>query len=338
MTKIDLHGKLATTVVGSFPLTDSKNNMKKAIDDQISANIDYITYGQLKDMNKMFLDPLITQKIGFGKINEEYWIIDELKELNNPITLEYLDLLKEHVKETAKNVKGYKIQITGAITLSSVLKLAKDTFAIEYDDFLLSVADVVKKIAQFYEKAGADIIAIDEPSLTYAMWLGKESDILIECINREFSGIKKCLKGMHACGKLIGVSEILLETDVDYFDHEFVLHPNNIEEYKKKDLEKYDKMIGFGSVRTSLPPLELVSIKEGKKSIDSVIESKESIKKHIMKGITEYGYKNLIISPDCGFGGIKQYLPEENAQKIAFLKLKNMCDALSEIKKEIKLE
>ena len=40
MKKIDLHGKLATTVVGSFPLTDSKENMKKAINDQINANID----------------------------------------------------------------------------------------------------------------------------------------------------------------------------------------------------------------------------------------------------------------------------------------------------------
>ena len=338
MNKINLHGKLATTVVGSFPLTDSEENMEKAINDQINANIDYVTYGQLKDMNKMFLDPLTSKKVGFGKINEEYWIVDEISDLKDPITLEYLDFLKNHVKKTNQKIKGYKIQITGAITLAGVLKIAKENFAIEYDDFLLNIADVIKKIAQFYDKAGAHLITIDEPSLSYAMWLGKESDVLIECINKQVSAIKKACKGIHACGEITGFTDILLKSDVDYLDHEFIAHPSNIGEYKKSELEKYDKMIGLGSVRTSLPPLDLVSIKEGKKPIDVVIESKNDIKKHILNAGGRVGLENLIIDPDCGFGGIKQYLEEKTAQEIAFLKMKNMCDAVSEIKKENKLE
>lgn len=333
---IDLHAKLATTVVGSFPLSDSEENMKRAIDSQIEANIDYITYGQLKDMNTMFLEPLIDLDIGIKKIDDQYWIVDELKSINTPITVEYLDFLKSYTKNNTK-LEGHKVQITGAITLSSILKLSNDSFAIEYDDFLLSIASIVAKIAQFYDESGVDIISIDEPSLSYAMWLGKERDLLIDCINREGSAIKKSCKGMHVCGSILGITDLLLETNVTYLDHEFIAHPKNMEEYTKSDLEKYDKILGLGSVKTTFSPLDLLKYKEGKISRENIVESKNEIKKHVKQGIDQFGIENLLIDPDCGFGGLKNYLDEEAAQTIAFLKMKNMSDAVFEIKKENKI-
>ncbi len=308
--------------------------MKRSIDDQIKAGIDYITYGQLQDMQAMFLDPLIKEKIGFSKIDGDFWVIDELDDLKNPVTLELLDFLKENIKEKKLKIAGTKVQITGTITLASLTKVSKEHNALEYSDILLNYSDVVKKIAKFYDKAGVDIISIDEPSLSYALWIAKERDELIECINNQFSEIKKAARGIHVCGDISGFSDLLLETDADYLDHEFVVHPNNLEEYKKDELEKYDKMIGLGSVRTAIDPLHLVDVKEEKKPISKVIETKDEIKKHILRGGKQFGLENLIIDPDCGFGGIKQYLNQDGAEKIAYHKMKNMSDATKEIKKE----
>ena len=49
---------LMTTVVGSFPLMNTPENMEKAFGAECNMGIDYPCYPQLISMNSMFLTPL----------------------------------------------------------------------------------------------------------------------------------------------------------------------------------------------------------------------------------------------------------------------------------------
>lgn len=60
------YGELKTTVVGGFPLPHSSENMRRALSDQIEAGINLPCYGQLLDMNMMFLEPLAKEGCGIS--------------------------------------------------------------------------------------------------------------------------------------------------------------------------------------------------------------------------------------------------------------------------------
>lgn len=330
------YGELKTTVVGSFPLQHSIENMRRALSDQIEAGVNFPCYGQLLDMNLMFLEPLAKEKCGIDIIAGEAWITGLLEVPKRPIALEFLEFAQDYLKKNpSKEVDGIKVPITGPITLSSVTKVSEKHHAIEYPDFILDFSKIVAELAKWYDEAGAGLITIDEPSLSYAMWIGIEPDVLIEAINKPMKTVKSALPSIHVCGNLSGVTDILIQSEAPILDHSFRDSLTNLESYSKGILEKVDKMIGFGCVSSIPDPQLLLDIKSGKSQWTEAVEPVDEIEKLILEGGRRFGLERLIIDPDCGFGGMKEYFKDDTGQRIATEKLKNMVEAVRRARKKI---
>jgi 5-methyltetrahydropteroyltriglutamate--homocysteine methyltransferase len=322
----ELRGKLATSVTGSFPLSYTEENLHLALEDQLKAGISYPSPPQLRDMNLMFLKPLAEQGCGIELRGDEAWLISNLTPPKAPVAVEDLDwtlrFLKEHDLE--KTIDGVKVPITGPVTLASVTQVVKGTYAISYPDFILPFADVVSEIVRWQCEHGAAMVSIDEPSIPYALWLGISEDVIVEAIDRALSKAGNCITALHVCGELHGTGRLFLRTRAQILHHEFKALPQNLEEYKKADLERNDKLVGLGCIQTKPSKEEGVPI-----------ESIEEIKHFIIEAGNRLGLENLAILPDCGFATLKDYYPsEKEAQDIVFQKLTNMVQAVKTIRKE----
>ncbi len=322
----ELRGKLATSVIGSFPLSYNEKNMRLALEDQLKAGIDYPSPPQLQDMTMMLLKPLAEQKCGIEIRGDEAWLVSNLTTPKSPFSVEDLDWTLRYLKvhNYEKTVRGVKVPVTGPVTLASVTKILKDTYAIKYPDIILSFADVVGEIVRWQHEHGATMISIDEPTIPYAFWLGISEDVVVEAVDRALSRAGGCITALHICGELRGIGRTLLKTKAQILDHEFKAIPKNLEEYRKVDIEHHDKLVGLGSVRTK-PQTET----------GIAIESVDEIKQFILKAGDKFGLENLVIFPDCGFGSLKDHYPDEKeAQATASKKLANMVQAVKKIRKE----
>ncbi len=334
---MDLHGKLATTVVGSFPLESSVENMERSLNDQIKIRIDYPCYGQLDDMNLMFLEPLEEQKCGLEIRDGQCWIVDVLKVPKEPVALGYLSWAQNYLKnnDLEEWITKIKIPVTGPYTLSSVTNVTDTMTALQSEDMIEIFAEIVQKIAKFYDEAGAAIITIDEPVLNFAIAeMGVDPERVVDNLNTAFKGIKNAVRSTHVCGDIFTVAELLLQTDSQFLDHEFKQTPTNLKAYSRSDLEKYDKMIGLGSIISAVDPLMLHEIKKGERPVDDVIESVDEVEKFILGAADRFGIENLVIDPDCGFGGLKRTLPNDQPYLMVMKKLENMVEAVKKLRKE----
>lgn len=321
-----LRGKLATSVTGSFPLSSTEENLRLALEDQLKAGIDYPSPPQLHDMNLMFLKPLAEQGCGIELRGDEAWLTSNLTLPKAPVAVEDLDwtlrFLKEHDLE--KTIDGVKVPITGPVTLASVAQVVKGTYAVRYQDLILSFADVVGEIVRWQCERGAKMVSIDEPSIPYALWLGISEDVIVEAIDRSLSKAGDRITALHVCGELRGTGKLFLRTRAQILHHEFKALTQNLEEYKKADLERYNKLIGLGCIQTK---------PSGEEGI--LIESVEEIENFILEAGNKLGLENLAILPDCGFATLKDYYPtEKEAQKTAFQKLTHMVQAAKKIRKQ----
>ncbi len=331
-----------TTVVGSFPLSNTIENMNRAFQDQINMGIDYPCYPQLVPMNPQFLTPLSRLIPELEENNETYLLKSEFQLPKQLVALEYgefiINFLNEH-SELKKKIKGTKACLTGPFTLTSEIILSsglseglkpmifKEPRAIMVDWIIEKFADYMKEIGKAYNNLGINIISMDEPILSLLVgnktWFHSE-EFIIEIVNRALSGIKD-LPSIHVCGRISPkLYELLLQTDVKIMDHEFRTNPKNFNVFQKNDIEKNGKYLAMGTVQTSFSP-----IPNGK--VEDYVEEISFLKDFIKKGFDLYGRENLIIKPDCGFGALKKaFNSEEFAYDIVKAKLTNMVKALKE--------
>ncbi|MHA1726864.1 MAG: hypothetical protein ACTSXH_18830 [Promethearchaeota archaeon] len=333
-----------TTVVGSFPLSNTKENMERAFNDQINIGIDYPCYPQLVSMNPQFLTPFSRLIPELEEINDTFYLLGEFKVPDQLVALEYGKFIVEFLKthpEAEQAIQGTKACLTGPFTLSSEILLKeplskglrpiifKEPRAVMVDWIVQKFADYMSNVAKAYSDLGVNIISIDEPILSILVgnkvWFHSE-EFVIEILNRALSGIKG-LPSIHVCGRISPkLYNLLLQTDVKIMDHEFRANPKNFNVFQKKDIEAYGKYLAMGTIQTSISP-----IPEGK--IDDYIEDMDFLKSFIKKGFDLYGKENLIIKPDCGFGALrKAFVNEEFAYKITIAKLNSMVQALKEVK------
>ncbi len=330
------YGSLKTTVVGSFPLEYSLDNMRRAMLDQVRAGINFPCYGQLSDMNLMFLEPLAEESCGIKVASGEARVIGQLEVPKKPIALNFLKFAQDFLKNNpSEGVDGIKIPITGPLTLASVTKVSEKHAALEYPDFVLQFSKIVAEIAKWYDEAGAGIITIDEPCLAYAGWIGIEPDVIIEAINKPMRTVKNAIRSIHVCGDISGVAGTLLQSEAQVLDHSFKDSPKNLGAYSKKIFERTDKMIGFGCVSSSADPQLLLDIRDGKAQWTDAVESIDEIEKLILEGGKRFGLDRLMIIPDCGFGGMRGFFKDDTGQRIAVQKLKNMVMAARRIRESL---
>ncbi len=340
-----------TTVPGSFPVfpfypvkwdyppyTDEVPDGEPYVDNpfvpavfealtlQKRVGIDYPTYGQPQDMCSMFLGYLLGHGLEY---DNGFQVVGDIEVPDVTPALEYLQVARKYF-----SFKGVKMPVTGPITLAATVKVGKKA-ALEYPEIVAKLAAFVSHMTQHYDEGGASIICVDEPSLTYALYLGLEPAFLTEVINTSLQRTHHAVPSIHVCGQLnTGVTDIVLSTKAVILDHEFASIPGNLPMYSRDSLESYKKMVGYGCVVSNMEPGLLVEIqKDG--NWQRVVEPVDVIKKRILEAVNQFGRDNIILDPDCGFGGLRRYvkgnLTKEVALDICCEKLKRMIEARKEI-------
>ncbi len=299
--------KVITTVVGSYP-PDPLNYeaaLKRAVNDQIYAGIDIISDGQVRTtMVDLFAQDIEGIELRGNSLKPR--IVGNLG-YKYPATID--DFLK------AKELSEGKCKLMGIIIGPTTLSYSLDVVP-EYhvrnkynnrNNLIGELADILHKNAKELEKAGADLIQIDEPCFSV---LQNGIDKKVEFVDRVLDGIKVSTK-LHVCGNISKIYKNLLTLEnVNILDHEFSGNQNNLNTYSEEDLISNKKIIGFGCVNT----------------MRETIEPVEDIENFIQKGIEHFG-KNIIVDPDCGM----RLLPYE----IAFGKLKNMVIAAKRVEDKL---
>ncbi len=331
-----------TTVVGSWPLENTDNNMKKVFTDLIQIGIDYPCYPQFLDMNYQFLSPLSKIVKNLEEIDKKFYLHGDFKLPKQNIALEYGEFMVNYFKDhpnLRELIKGTKACLTGPFTLSfeTILKndltkglkplISEEPRAVMVDWIVDKYAEIVKQLGSAYNDMGIDIISCDEPIL--GLLVGRKilfhsEDFIIDTINKAISGIKG-FSSIHVCGRISpNLRDLLLKTNVKILDHEFSTNEENFKVFERKHFQGTDKLLALGTVES-----KFVSIKE--KTIDDYVEDVDYLKEYIKKGIEQYGKENLIIKPDCGFYPLKVF-GEKDGYEIAIKKVKNLVLALKELR------
>ena len=257
---------LFTTVVGSLPLENSKENMIKGFEDIINVGIDYPCYPQLESMISSFLNPLSELIDPLEKEGNHYYLSDDFKVLGKLFALEYGEFITDFFKERPhlkEKIKGTKACLTGPFTLASEIilrgeiakgikpKFFNEPRAIILESIVDKLAEIMKRIGKAYNDMGINIISMDEPMLS--LIIGKKSffhseDYFIKTLNKALSDIEG-LSSIHVCGRISPMlRDILLRTNVKILDHEFRTNETNFKIYNKEHFKNTDKSRELGSI------------------------------------------------------------------------------------------
>lgn len=321
---------IMTTVVGSYPkpkwlhrvreLRDDPNSgfgpehWKEAgddasrliIDEHVRAGIDVVVDGEMRrnEMVEFFAHRIEGYEFNgpvkvwghnyFDKpsvVSEleygETWLVDEFKFTNESAT------------------RPVKVPITGPYTLArwSFNEAYETTAELSYE-----LANLVNTEIEKLVDAGAKYIQIDEPALAQ-----HEDDhaIVGECLERIVDGLPDDVYvGLHVCyGDYSRIYPEILEYPVDEFDLELA---NG--DYEQLDVFKdpeFTATLALGVTDAHV----------------AEVESVETIKRNIKRGLEVVPPERLTVSPDCGL----KLLP----RTVAFGKMKNMATAAREIEAEI---
>lgn len=287
-------------MIGSYPVVgEGIKAIEIAVKDQLEAGIEIISDGQTrKDMVTYFSDHIP----GFRVLNEKSEIIGKIKPPESTPILS--DLI--FAKNLAMNKAEIKGIITGPVTMIFFSELSPNAPYSGFRDPKLyeDVAEALSVEIEFYEKAGIKCFQIDEPSFS----LGAPLDIGRRVLEVMLSGIKG-EKALHVCGNLRrSFREIVKIDEVEILCASFKDFVSNFDTIERKIIEDYSKKLGFGCVST----------------MNATIDSVESIKRILKKGLEKYGRENIAwIHPDCGLRAFNR--------DIAFSKLKNMVIAVKEV-------
>lgn len=297
---------LYTATIGSFPLDDSERNRARILDDLIKLDIDFPNYPQLIEMGKQFLDDIKNGVLPLG--------LEPLK-----WTTRYLEM------KGLRNQVRLKACLTGPFTLAFYVK--KETTAHTgslYNTMLADkgrvdeYANILSETCKAYGKE-AEMIFIDEPMLSLIVGrrilLGYTENDFIHTYNTLRNACGSVFVGTHVCGRISPLlANTLLKTDIDILSHEFYGTPENFTVYTRRDLEAHDKTLAIGCLSAREP----------------MVESIEDIKAIVEQSTEKYG-KNLIFTPDDGFGSLVVNGSKETGYKIALRKLQKLKKALYEV-------
>ena len=318
---------MLTTVVGSYPpllknpssFSDKISNVfgtydackpaiELAVKDQISAGIDIISDGQVRDgMVEIFANSIYgmavednTPKI-VGKImpSPKSVCADDLKfaiKVAEGISKEYGQKPKKTLEGSVKGVKGI---LTGPSTL--VFSSRIEGYYDKKEDAVLDLAHALKKEAEHLENAGAAVVQIDEPFISTGV---VDIDVAKKAVGIIADGLSVPVS-MHVCGEVANIFDQLLKFPVDIADFEFAGIHANINALENVNLR--GKKIGFGCLDNKTDR----------------IESREEVENLIKRGIDLIGAENMIADPDCGM--------RLRSREAAFSKLKVMTDVVKNL-------
>jgi len=304
----------------------SQRNFRRAVKEKLAVGLNFPCYPQLPgtkespmNMYLQFLAPLAEEGRGLFICGGEIYLEGEIDPPDQPIGVERARYFADFL---SKNPMGDpliapKACVTGPFTLASSID-RDDIFksGISKRDVVLKLSELVSTSCIELERLGFQLINVDEPVLSVILgdddkilkkFFGYGKDFIIETLDKVFKTVK-VHTGTHVCGNVTPlVKHVLLESRVDIVDHEFCNSPRNLQVYTKRELESRDKLLAFGCVSTTDPSVEDV----------------ETIKLRIRQGLKRFG-ENIMIKPDCGFGG---FLGFPSAYELSMDKLRNLVQA-----------
>ena len=294
---------LSTTVVGSLPVSPSRDELIKTYKNgedpyldsirecvklQQGAGIDIISDGQTRnDMIRMY-----TTKLSGIRMRQRPVIINEI-EHRGGITLDDQRFVRSIMKGPCL-LKGI---ITGPHTLASS---CVDEHYGSQEKLALAFAEALNKEARLLDRV-VDMLQVDEPFFSVEF-----PEYAKEIVEIALAGVSKTT-ALHACGDVSQIFDRLVEMNVDVLDHEFAAHPELLDTVGDVD---HDKIIGYGCIRSDIDSVE---------DVDTILE-------RIKKGIDCIGHEALLLDPDCGLKHL--------SLDVALGKLENMVKARDVIRDE----
>ena len=226
---------------------------------------------------------------------------------SHPVELRDMEFLRKNTDHLAK------ITLPGPFTMS---QQAKDEFYRDDEELAMAFAQAVNAEALDLQKAGADVIQLDEP------WVRNNPDLArryaVKAINRALQGITVPTV-VHLC---FGYAAVV---------------PGSTKPAGYSFLaELADTSAEQISIEAAQPKLDLGVLKDlaSKKIMlgvldlgDPEVETVAVIADRIRNGLKHVAAERLVVAPDCGM----KYTPRQ----VAFGKLKAMCDAAMMVRKEI---
>jgi 5-methyltetrahydropteroyltriglutamate--homocysteine methyltransferase len=226
---------------------------------------------------------------------------------SRPIELRDLEFLRRNTD------RGAKITLPGPFTLS---QQAKDEFYRDDEALAMAFADIVNAEARDLQRAGADVIQLDEP------WVRNNPDAArryaVKAINRALDGITVPTI-VHVC---FGYAAIVPGSSKPA-DYPFLAELANSSAQQI-------------SIEAAQPRLDLGVLKDlSDKTIvlgvldlgDPEVEPVAVITDRIRNGLKYVAPERLVLAPDCGM----KYMPRATA----FGKLKAMCAAAARVRDEM---
>ena len=340
---------METTTVGSFPLPNTEENFRRASLDLVRLGVDFPCYPQLVDMNSQFLEPLADRVHGLERQGSMFILVKPFRAPQEALATEYGEAFVKVLREEGlmERVKGIRACLTGPFTLACSVRLGEEVTpeersklasfifreprAVELDWAVEEFGKVVRAAAKAYSDLGFDIVSVDEPMLS--LLVGKGAFPFV-CHDREFitKVLDDCLSPIrgvpcvHVCGHISPLlKDLLLNTRVKLMDHEFQSAPKNLERFTRRELEEYDKFLGYGVVETKVKVRREATVRD-------YIESMEVLRGRIKLGVKRFGADRIVLKPDCGFGGLRGLLPGDAAYEVAVGKMKNLCQAAASLR------
>ena len=224
-----------------------------------------------------------------------------------PVELRDMQFLRNNTGHAAK------ITLPGPFTMS---QQAKNEFYKDDEELAMAFAEAVNAEALDLQKAGADVIQLDEPWVRNNPELAKR--YAVKAINRALQGITVPTV-VHLC---FGYAAVV---------------PGSTKPAGYSFLAELDATVAEQiSIEAAQPKLDLGVLKDlsSKKIMLGVldlgnpeIEPASVVADRIRNGLKHVPAERLVIAPDCGM----KYMPRH----IAFGKLKAMCEAAATVRKEI---
>ncbi len=224
-----------------------------------------------------------------------------------PVELGDMEFLRRNTDRAAK------ITLPGPFTMS---QQAKNEFYKDEEELAMAFAAAVNEEALDLQKAGADVIQLDEP------WVRNNPDMArryaVKAINRALQGITVPTV-IHLC-----------------FGYAAVVPGSNKPTGYSFLAELADTTASQISIEAAQPKLDLGVLKDlSSKTImlgvldlgNPEIETVATVADRIRNGLKYVSAERLVPAPDCGM----KYMPRQ----VAFGKLRAMCDAAALVRKEL---
>ncbi len=264
---------------------------------KLNAGVEIINYPQLMDMYNQFLKPISEYETQPDLIDSSKAIIPEMFVIKK--------YAKEYYERTSTPL-NIKLCVTGPIELY----VKKHSFTV-YLDIALNIA---KSINSFLKNSlyntkyiMTPVISIDEPSFGYIDLINTSDDEIVTIFDKTLENINATVQiHLHS---LLQANICMKSKNIDVLTCEYASDPNN--KLPKKDLEKNDKYIRVGIVRTNIDSIIAEILDSGKtyeeiKTFEgtmNLIDPKEKIRKNLLTALNHYGDRLKFIGPDCGLSG-----------------------------------